>query len=74
MTDQQARRGRWADDKPRCPDCMIVLVGGAPPSACWRRGCEFQAGTGPERRADRAGSLTGSSLVGEDFSIVEGKL
>ena len=66
----EPQKGRWVDRKPRCPLCRIVLVDGVPPSPCRRATCRFME---PEKPDDSAYTLTGCSLGGEDYALVEGE-
>lgn len=63
------RKGRWADTKSRCALCEIVLVEGRPPSPCHRDGCGFAVTRG---NTPFACTLTGCSLGGEDYGLIEG--
>ena len=69
MEIDPATGGRWADNKPRCSQCKIILIGGVPPSSCRRQGCSFYQTEADDMHEQ---TLTGCTLVGEDYSVLDG--
>ena len=57
-------RARWADSKPRCRMCSILLTDGAPGTPCYREGCAYIS---PFVGHDSP--YGASSLAGDDFTV-----
>ena len=60
-------QGRWADDRPRCPLCLIVLKHDLPPSPCFRNECRHAKAASYNEQQ----SILQSSLNGSDYEVVQ---